>query len=79
MTISLAELTPNKKAIIDSIEDESINIKLMEMGFITGEPVLLEIVAPLGDPLSIMIGSTNLSIRKSEAEKIFVTCSEEGY
>jgi ferrous iron transport protein A len=76
MTISLAKLTPYKKAIIDRIEDESIDIKLMEMGFITGEPVLLEIVAPLGDPLSIMIGSTNLSIRKAEAEKIFVTCAD---
>ena len=49
-----------------------MRLKLMEMGFIPGEDVLLEITAPLGDPLSIMIAGYNLSIRKSEAENIWV-------
>jgi ferrous iron transport protein A len=72
MIKTLSELQPHIKATIHSITDDSMDIKFMEMGFIPGEGVLLEIVAPLGDPLSIMIGGYNLSIRKSEADKILV-------
>jgi ferrous iron transport protein A len=72
MIKSLAELQPHTKATIHSITDDAIDIKFMEMGFVPGEGVLLEIVAPLGDPLSIMIGGYNLSIRKAEANKIMV-------
>lgn len=72
MLKTLADLLPNTKAIIHSVPNEDLSIKLMEMGFIPGEPVLLEMVAPLGDPLSVIIGGANWSIRKSEAEQILV-------
>jgi ferrous iron transport protein A len=68
----LTQLTPHTKATIVAFEESEIAVKLMEMGFIPGEDVLLEITAPLGDPLSIMIAGYNLSIRKSEAENIWV-------
>jgi ferrous iron transport protein A len=68
----LTHLAPNTKATIVQFNDSEIAIKLMEMGFIPGEDVLLEITAPLGDPLSVMIAGYNLSIRKSEAESIWV-------
>jgi ferrous iron transport protein A len=68
----LTQLAPNTKATITKFEESEIAIKLMEMGFIPGEDVLLEITAPLGDPISVMIAGYNLSIRKSEAENIWV-------
>jgi ferrous iron transport protein A len=68
----LTELTPYSKATITAFDESDIAVKLMEMGFIPGEDVLLEITAPLGDPLSIMIAGYNLSIRKSEAVNIWV-------
>jgi ferrous iron transport protein A len=70
--IRLTNLTPKTKATIVAFEESEIAVKLMEMGFIPGENVLLEITAPLGDPISIMIAGYNLSIRKSEAENIWV-------
>ncbi len=70
--IRLTKLAPHTKATIVEFEESEIANHLMEMGFIPGEDVLLEITAPLGDPLSIMIAGYNLSIRKSEAENIWV-------
>jgi ferrous iron transport protein A len=75
--IKLSQLAPHTKATIAQFEESEIAVKLMEMGFIPGEDVLLEITAPLGDPLSIMIAGYNLSIRKSEAENIWVSVSFE--
>jgi ferrous iron transport protein A len=70
--ITLSQLPAHTKAVIKRIDDGALQIQLMEMGFIPDENILLEITAPLGDPLSIMLAGYNLSIRKSEADSIWV-------
>jgi ferrous iron transport protein A len=72
ITKKLTELAPYTKAVIQHFEESEIAVKLMEMGFIPDEEILLEITAPLGDPLSVMIAGYNLSLRKSDAENILV-------
>ena len=42
------------------------------MGCIPGEVVIVEQIAPLGDPISISVAGYSLSLRLSEAEEIFV-------
>jgi Fe2+ transport system protein FeoA len=44
----------------------------MEMGCVPGEKVRVDIVAPLGDPISIVVAGYQLSLRLNEAEHIFV-------
>ena len=44
----------------------------MEMGLVPGETILLEQVAPLGDPISVNIAGYHLSLRLNEAESIIV-------
>ena len=44
----------------------------MEMGCVPGETILLEQVAPLGDPISVNIAGYHLSLRINEAENILV-------
>jgi Fe2+ transport system protein FeoA len=44
----------------------------MEMGCVPGERIVLEQVAPLGDPISIKISGYSLSLRLNEAEHIKV-------
>jgi ferrous iron transport protein A len=44
----------------------------MEMGCVPGEPVWVEMIAPMGDPMAINIAGYYLSIRKKEADKIWV-------
>jgi ferrous iron transport protein A len=70
--IPLTQLKPHTKATIVRIDDSELQIQLMEMGFMPDEQILLEIAAPLGDPLSIMLSGYNISIRKSEADHIWV-------
>jgi ferrous iron transport protein A len=72
MITTLSQLKPHTKAVIRSIKEDSIKLQLMEMGFINDEDILLEVTAPLGDPISIMIAGYNLSIRKSDADLILV-------
>ncbi len=46
--------------------------RLMEMGLLVGTVVELVRFAPLGDPVEIKVRGYNLTLRKSEAEQIFV-------
>jgi ferrous iron transport protein A len=47
--------------------------RLLEMGFVAGERVRLERVAPLGDPLAVRLKGYQLALRKADAERIWVT------
>lgn len=46
--------------------------RLMEMGLLVGTVVELVRFAPLGDPVEIKVRGYNLTLRKHEADKIFV-------
>lgn len=50
--------------------------RLMEMGLLVGTEVELVRFAPLGDPVEIKIRGYNLTLRKQEAEQIFVRPNE---
>lgn len=46
--------------------------RLLDMGLITGETVTMKAVAPLGDPIELIVKGYNLSLRKHEATEILV-------
>ena len=50
--------------------------RLMEMGLLVGTPVELVRFAPLGDPVEIKVRGYNLTLRKQEAEQIWVKIGE---
>lgn len=68
----LSQIKAGKTVVIHSFEKDEIFIKLMEMGCIPGERIKVEQIAPLGDPISIMVSGYNLSLRLNEAEMILV-------
>jgi ferrous iron transport protein A len=70
---TLAELKKGQEAVIDSFTDPVLSIKLMEMGCIPGETVVLEKIAPLGDPIAVKVSGYLLSMRRSEASTIVVS------
>ena len=70
--VRLSELPTGKKAIIKSHDESDFQLTLMEMGCIPGEPVCVEMIAPMGDPMAIQIAGYYLSIRKKDANKIWV-------
>ena len=75
MIIKLSELKPGQEGIIREFKNNEIFLKLMEMGCVPGEIILLEKIAPLGDPISVNIAGYHLSLRLNEAEHIFVEIS----
>jgi ferrous iron transport protein A len=68
----LSEVKVGKKAVIKSILDNDIFLKLMEMGCLPGEIITIEQVAPLKDPISIQVFGYKLSLRLNEAENVIV-------
>lgn len=50
----------------------------MNMGVVAGTPVVIERVAPLGDPIDLRIKGFHLSLRKEEAGDIWVEVPEDG-
>ncbi len=70
--IKLSDLPKGKKAVIKRHDESDFQLTLMEMGCIPGEPVWIEMVAPMGDPVAIRIAGYHLSLRKKDAESIWV-------
>ncbi len=50
--------------------------RLLEMGLLVGTPVQLVRFAPLGDPVEIKVRGYHLTLRKQEAEQIWVQPKE---
>lgn len=71
-TDNLASLIPGEKAIIESFTDPELSVKLLEMGCTPGEEVVLEKIAPLGDPIAVRVAGYLLSLRLSEAATVNV-------
>lgn len=73
MEKALGELRPGERGRIKRIGGErSIRRKLLDMGLVVGEEVMIERVAPLGDPIEIRIKGYHLSLRKEEAASVLV-------
>lgn len=72
MIIRLSELKPGQEGIIREFKSNELFLKLMEMGCVPGERILLEQIAPLGDPISVSVAGYHLSLRLNEADHILV-------
>jgi ferrous iron transport protein A len=72
MMMRLSDLKSGEKGTIIRFQSPDLELKLMEMGCLPGEEVVVEQIAPLGDPISIRIAGYSLSLRKNEANQILV-------
>ena len=68
MTLDL--LKENESGIIIKINNETLAIQLLAMGFILGEEIKVERIAPLKDPILITSGTNYIGIRKADAKNI---------
>jgi len=68
--MNLSQLKSGQKATIKQVKDMELSLKLFEMGVLPGEQVLLENVAPFGDPIAVMIGEYKLCLRLRDAANI---------
>jgi len=70
--LQLSNLLKGEKATINRIKDCTLSLKLMEMGCVPGEKIRVEAISPFGDPIAIKVSDYTLSLRKSDANNIFV-------
>lgn len=71
--ITLDELPlGNEGTVVRVSGDKKIKRRLLDMGMVTGTPVRMKAVAPLGDPLEVIIKGYQLSLRKHEAHNIVI-------
>jgi ferrous iron transport protein A len=52
--------------------DKSIKKRLLEMGFVKGSEIYVQKVAPLGDPMELVLKGYHLSLRREEANNVHV-------
>ncbi len=68
---SLDQLKPGEKGRVASLSKAGdMAQRLMEMGLLEGDEVELIRVAPMGDPLEVLVGDYHLSLRRSEAKLV---------
>ena len=72
MDKKLSEIKAGKSVIVKSFSKDEIFIKLMEMGCVPGEVIVVDQIAPLGDPILIFVAGYHLSLRINEADNILV-------
>ncbi len=72
-SMSLDAFKPGEIGIVKKINCElSVKSRLLAMGVVPGAEVRVEKVAPLGDPVEIIVKGYHLSLRKEEAKCIEV-------
>ena len=68
---TLKELPVGEEATVLRLHGQGpVRRRIMDMGLTKGTKVLMQKVAPLGDPLEIKVRGYELSLRKPDAEAI---------
>lgn len=75
----LSECAPGVCAVVVSVEcEQRFRLRLADMGFTPGAPVLVVRCAPLGDPLEVEVRGYRVCLRRAEAAGILVETAEGG-
>jgi Fe2+ transport system protein FeoA len=70
----LSDLHPGDTAtVVQVLAQGRIRQRLLEMGFIRGALLKVEKLAPLGDPMELIIKDYHLSLRREEGQCILVS------
>lgn len=70
--MTLKDILPGETCIITSIHSNNLRKRIIDMGLITGTKVFVKKMAPLGDPMEIVVRGYVLTLRKAEAKTIEV-------
>lgn len=72
----LSELIPGERAFVQRISDDCQGIerqRLMDLGFVPGSAVEVEVVSPFRDPTAYRIKGGLIALRKNQASKIQIS------
>ena len=75
--LSLADIPTGDKCVIVKVHGHgSFRNRIVEMGFVKGEVVIVVKNAPLHDPIEYQLMQGHISLRRSEARLIEVVCTQ---
>ncbi len=77
MVCRLSEMNIGSGGIVREVDETGAKMHFLEMGCVPGAPLSLEYIAPLGDPIAIRIAGYCLTMRKKDAEHIWVKVDDE--
>lgn len=76
--VHLDQLTPGQAGTIVRVGGQAAaRRRLLEMGLVSGETIVVERVAPLGDPLEFTIKDYRLALRRQDAANIKVELNDK--
>lgn len=71
--ITINDLSVGAEGTITEVGGEGVlRLRFLDMGLIPGTKVKIQKIAPLGDPIQILIRGYELTIRRDDASKILV-------
>lgn len=69
---TVADLKLNETAVIAEHPNQSIPLKLIQMGCTSNTEINVSLIAPSADPICIQFSGNAIALRLSEANKIVV-------
>ena len=70
---TLKEVNTGETVVVSKINvTGSVKRRIMDMGITKGVSITVRKVAPLGDPIELNVRNYAVSLRKADAENIFV-------
>ncbi|MEM7510179.1 MAG: FeoA family protein [Bacteroidota bacterium] len=68
--VALSEFSVGDEGVIGDITSQELALGLLKMGIQKGDRCKLANIAPLGNPLAILVNGTKISIRNEDAARI---------
>jgi Fe2+ transport system protein FeoA len=69
----LSEMRPGESGRVTKVTgDRLLRRRIMDMGIVQGTEIKVVRRAPLGDPIEFLLKDYHLSLRKNEAENVYV-------
>jgi len=77
MEKKLSDLEPGEKGVVTRVVGSgATRRRMLDMGLVRDTEITVVRKAPLGDPVEFLLKGYNLSLRRKEAEKVYVLVDE---
>jgi len=70
--MTLKDIRPGEQCVITNLHVNNLRKRLIDLGLTTGTAIFVKKMAPLGDPMEILVRGYLLTLRKAEARSIEV-------
>ncbi|MDD3958385.1 MAG: FeoA family protein [Candidatus Izemoplasmatales bacterium] len=74
--MTLKDIKPGETCVIKNIHENNLRKRIIDMGLTSKTKIKVMKLAPLGDPMEILVRGYRLTLRKAEARMIEVEKTE---